>query len=69
MSGFLLLILFTILWGWSGYKLALMMNGYSQSKVNPNLSAAIGVLLGIKGLALVLCYYIIMGVIFKLKHK
>ena len=65
----LLIIVFAIIWGWAGYKFALMMNEYSQAKVNPKLSAAIGVLIGVKGLALVLCYYIVMGVIFKLKNK
>ena len=63
----LLIAVFAIIWGWAGYKFALMMNEYSQAKVHPKISAAIGVLLGVKGIALVLCYYIVMGVIFKLK--
>jgi hypothetical protein len=65
----LLIAVFAIIWGWAGYKFALMMNEHSQAKVHPKLSAAIGVLLGVKGLALVLCYYIVMGVIFKLNNK
>ena len=65
----LLCVVFAIIWGWAGYRFALMMNEYSQAKVHPKLSAGIGVLLGVKGLALVLCYYIVMGVIFKLRNK
>jgi uncharacterized membrane protein YsdA (DUF1294 family) len=65
----LLIVVFAVIWGWAGYKFAMMMNEHSQAKVHPKLSAAIGVLLGVKGLALVLCYYIVMGVIFKLNNK
>lgn len=65
----LLIVVFAVIWGWAGYKFAMMMNEYSQAKVHPKISAVIGFLIGLKGLAIVLCYYIVMGVIFKLKNK
>lgn len=65
----LLIGVFAMIWGWAGYKFALLMNEHSQAKVYPNLSAVIGFLMGVKGLALILCYYIVMEVIFKLKNK
>jgi hypothetical protein len=65
----LLIGVFAMICGWAGYKFALMMNEHSQAKVHPNLSAVIGFLFGVKGLALILCYYIVMGVVFKLKNK
>ena len=65
----LVILIYALIMGFAGYKFALMMNNYSQAKLNPKLSACIGFLLGIKGIALLLCYYIVSGVIINFKNK